>query len=346
MYLDHFGLARLPFQVTPDPHFYFDSAAHRRAMSTFAYGLSKGEGFVVVTGEVGAGKTTLVQYMLDRLDTDQITVAKLNTSQLAAESLIRYVARDFGCRPDGADKSDALASLRERLVDQFDRGRLPLLIVDEVQALPHDSLEELRMLSNIQAGGAPVLQILLVGQPQFRARLDDPDLEQLRQRVVASYHLNGLDPSEVHDYIAHRLREAGWDGRRIFGADSIDPICRVTKGNPRQINRLCDRLLFNAYFNSAQTVHAQDVADVVAEMADEGLITRPADRAGDTAASRTGASAEDETPGDAGPDAASGEREIRPTVVHEVARLRALLAGQRARLDRIAEAARVRDGQR
>jgi type II secretory pathway predicted ATPase ExeA len=282
-------------------------------MSTFAYGLSKGEGFVVVTGEVGAGKTTLVQYMLDRLDTDQITVAKLNTSQLAAESLIRYVARDFGCRPEGGDKSDALASLRERLVDQFDRGRLPLLIVDEVQALPYDSL-------------------------------DDPDLEQLRQRVVASYHLNGLDPSEVHDYIAHRLREAGWDERRIFGADSIDPICRVTNGNPRQINRLCDRLLFNAYFNSAETVHAQDVADVVAEMADEGLITRPADRPAATPARAGAASAE--TTRDADPAATSGERESRPAVVDEVARLRALLDGHRARLHRIAQATRVKDGQR
>lgn len=339
MYLDHFGLQRLPFQVTPDPQFYFDSAVHRRAMSTFAYGLNKGEGFVVVTGEVGAGKTTLIQFMLNRLDTDQIAVANVNTSQLGADSLIRYVARAFGCTLQGSDKADALEALRDRLVDLFDTGRLPLLIVDEVQALPEDSLEELRMLSNIQAGGAPVLQILLIGQPQFRKRLDDPNLEQLRQRVVASYHLTGLDETEVAAYVHHRLVEAGWDGRRIFDESAVAEICTATQGNPRQINRLCDRLMFNAFFADQRGVTGEDVRDVLADMREEGLLPNAPAEAPGQPTSEPPAHDHGRDQASSGGDSGPGRPPADGQDGHlkrEVGELRRLLAAHRTRMRRIA----------
>lgn len=272
MYREHFGLERLPFQLTPDARFFFDSAGHKRALNTFVYGLSKGEGFVVVTGEVGAGKTTLLELVLQRLDLDSLAVARINTTQLEADSLIRFVAIEFECEARGGDKSEILAELRDRLTELFDAGTLPLLIVDEVQALSPPALEELRMLSNFQVGDQPLLQILLVGQPEFRQRMHAPDMEQLRQRVVANYHLGSLSEHEVKAYIEHRLHRAGWDGRTIFDDEAFRVVFEETGGNPRKINRLCDRLLYNAYLMEATVVDGAAAREVADEMRDEGLL--------------------------------------------------------------------------
>lgn len=276
MYLDYYHLKRLPFQITPDASFFFDGRPHRRALSTVAYGLSKNEGFVVITGEVGAGKTTLFEYTLQRLADDRIVAVKINTTQVGSENLLRLIAAQFGLSVGGGSKAELLCALEDELVRLHHQRKVALVVVDEVQGLSHEALEELRMLSNFQSNGKPLLQMLLVGQPEFRQRLAEPDLEQLRQRIIASFHINRLSVDDTRGYIEHRLRFAGWDGRRIFAADSFEAIFNATGGLPRRLNRLCDRLLLFGYLEDRGVLTAADVEEVVQEMQEEGLIELPA----------------------------------------------------------------------
>ena len=272
MYLDYYHLKRLPFQITPDASFFFDGRPHRRALSTVAYGLSKNEGFVVITGEVGAGKTTLFEYTLSRLADDRIVAVKINTTQVGSENLLRLIAAQFGLSVGGGSKAELLCALEDELVRLHHQRKVALVVVDEVQGLSHDALEELRMLSNFQSNGKPLLQMLLVGQPEFRQRLAEPDLEQLRQRVIASFHISRLSTDDTRGYVEHRLKLAGWDGRRIFAPDSFSAIFEATGGLPRRLNRLCDRLLLFGYLEDRGVLTAADVAEVVEEMREEGLI--------------------------------------------------------------------------
>ncbi len=272
MYLDYYHLKRLPFQITPDASFFFDGRPHRRALSTVAYGLSKNEGFVVITGEVGAGKTTLFEYTLSRLADDRIVAVKINTTQVGSENLLRLIAAQFGLSVGGGSKAELLCALEDELVRLHHQRKVALVVVDEVQGLSHDALEELRMLSNFQSNGKPLLQMLLVGQPEFRQRLAEPDLEQLRQRVIASFHISRLSTDDTRGYVEHRLKLAGWDGRRIFAPDSFEAIFEATGGLPRRLNRLCDRLLLFGYLEDRGVLTASDVAEVVEEMREEGLI--------------------------------------------------------------------------
>lgn len=272
MYLDYYHLNRLPFQITPDASFFFDGRPHRRALSTVAYGLSKNEGFVVITGEVGAGKTTLFEYTLSRLADDRIVAVKINTTQVGSENLLRLIAAQFGLSVGGGSKAELLCALEDELVRLHHQRKVALVVVDEVQGLSHDALEELRMLSNFQSNGKPLLQMLLVGQPEFRQRLAEPDLEQLRQRIIASFHISRLSTDDTRGYVEHRLKFAGWDGRRIFAPDSFAAIFEATGGLPRRLNRLCDRLLLFGYLEDRGVLTAADVAEVVEEMREEGLI--------------------------------------------------------------------------
>jgi general secretion pathway protein A len=247
MYEDHFGLTSRPFQLTPDPRFWFSTTTHRKAMAYLGYGLAQGEGFIVITGEIGAGKTTLVGHLVETLDPQRINVVRLVSTAIHADDLLRTVATAMGVDPAGLAKAQLLTAIERGLHAVARTGRRTLLVVDEVQALPVDSLEELRMLSNFQAGGRALLQILLLGQPEFRDRLHGSDaLEQLRQRVIAIHHLDPMGEDEVADYVAHRLSVAGWQGRPDFAADSFAALHQGSGGVPRRLNQLAGRVMLAA----------------------------------------------------------------------------------------------------
>ncbi len=239
MYEDHFGLTGRPFQLTPDARFWYETATHRKAMAYLGYGIAQGEGFIVVTGDIGAGKTTLVGHLTGLLDPAALNVITIVSTAIAADDLLRVVATGLGVDPANLTKAQLLTAIERGLHAVKRSGRRTLLIVDEVQALPVDSLEELRMLSNFQAGGHALLQILLLGQPEFRERLQGSErLEQLRQRVIAIHHLDPMEPHEVADYVAHRLSVVGWQGRPDFADDAFETLYRGSGGVPRRLNQL------------------------------------------------------------------------------------------------------------
>ena len=271
MYLEHYGLQHLPFQITPDVRFFFESQGHSRARATIIYGLSKNEGFVVVTGAVGAGKTTLLEHLLAAGRFEDAVVARINTTQLGAENLLELIAYRLGLPQIAPTKAGLLRDLESFLLATRAAGRRTLLIVDEVQNLSPQSLEELRMLSNFQDAENPLLQTLLVGQPEFRQRLGQPDTEQIRQRVIASYHLAPLALEDVPAYIAFRLKHAGYAGYPLFTPDALAEIATETGGVPRKINRLCDRALLYGYLEDRHELDGPALADVIQEMRAESL---------------------------------------------------------------------------
>lgn len=274
MYTDFYRLSGFPFQLTPDFRFFFDSRPHRKAMAYLTYGLSKGEGFVVITGEVGAGKTTLIDYLLSSLQGKSIVTARIVTTQIQADDLLRLVASSFGIPSQDADKATLLRRLETFFIGNLQAGRRSFLVIDEAQSLAPSSLEELRMLSNFQVEHQPVLQMYLVGQPEFRRLLSSGTLEQLRQRVIASYHLVPLDAEETRAYILHRLQRVGWQNDPVFGEDTIAKVYEHTGGVPRKINLLCDRLLLFGYLEEKHALGVNDVADVVGDLEQE--VTSPA----------------------------------------------------------------------
>lgn len=270
MYDQYYGFSGRPFQLTPDPDFYFESASHKKALSYLGYGLNQGEGFIVITGEVGAGKSTLVAHLMQRIDPQALTVAQVVTSALDGEELIHVVAQAFGLAVEGHDKAGALGAIERFLQDEAREGRRCLLVVDECQNLDLTALEELRMLSNFQLGSHPLLQSLLLGQPEFRRTLaHHPDLEQLRQRIIASHHLEALDADEVEDYIVHRMKQVGWDGRPILEEGLLPALYAATDGIPRRVNQVMNRLLLLGAIEEKETVGTAMLDAVLAEMASD-----------------------------------------------------------------------------
>ena len=276
MYLEHYDFKAFPFQLTPDHRFFFDSRPHRKAMAYMTYGLSKGEGFIVVTGEVGSGKTTLMNYLLTTLSGQNIVTAKVVNTQVQADDLLRLTALAFGIDRGDMNKGLLLRALEATLARHASAGRRGLLIVDEAQGLSHAALEELRMLSNLQVGSRSILQICLLGQPEFRKTIVRPDLDQLRQRVIASYHLGSMDADDTKSYIQHRLLQAGWRGNPHFAEDAAAAIHKHTGGIPRKINFLCDRLLLYGYLENEDRFCAEDVESIVREMTEETVGIRSA----------------------------------------------------------------------
>jgi putative secretion ATPase (PEP-CTERM system associated) len=266
VYETFYHLSGLPFQLSPDPRFYFASQSHRKAMVYLVYGLNQGEGFVVVTGDIGTGKTTLLGRLLAGLDTKKYLAGTVVTTQLDPVGMLRMVASAFGLTgaPD-EDKASLLRRIEQFLVAAQKAGRQPLLIIDEVQNVPIRSLEELRMLSNFQLQHRSLLQTLLVGQPQFRATIGGPELEQLRQRVTASYHLGPLDEADTRGYIEHRLRLVQWKGDPEITDTAFSKIYKHSGGLPRRINTLCSRLLL---YGSLEGLHRLD-DDVVEKVVEE-----------------------------------------------------------------------------
>jgi putative secretion ATPase (PEP-CTERM system associated) len=268
MYEQFYGFSGRPFQLTPDPQFYFESISHKKAMSYLGYGLAQGEGFIVITGEVGAGKSTLVAHLMQRVDAKALTVAQVVTSALDGAEIVHVVAQAFGLPVEGHDKAGALGAIERFLQDEARAGRRCLLVVDECQNLDLEALEELRMLSNFQLGAHPLLQSLLLGQPEFRRTLaQHPGLEQLRQRIIASHHLEALDAGEVEDYVTHRLRHVGWQGRPGFEDGLLDALYRHTGGIPRRVNMAMNRVLLLGAIEERDSLSVAMLDDVIAEMA-------------------------------------------------------------------------------
>ncbi|GAB4173317.1 MAG: XrtA-associated ATPase [Rhodocyclaceae bacterium] len=269
MYETFYGLTAKPFQLNPDPTFYFDSRGHHRALSYLEYGLHQSEGFIVITGEVGAGKTTLVRHLVQKLDPEKVVAAQLVSTQLDAEDILRLVSAAFGLRSKRLEKADILLGLEMFLVSLTAVGKRALLIVDEAQNLTQRAVEELRMLSNFQLGEHALLQSFLVGQPEFRDIMQGDNMQQLRQRVIASYHLGPMDAEETRAYIEHRLSLVGWKENPRFEGAAFDAVFGFTKGIPRRINTLCDRLLLAGFLEGKKVLAAADVDAVVEEMKSE-----------------------------------------------------------------------------
>jgi general secretion pathway protein A len=258
MYESFYGLRDKPFRLTPDPAFFFGSKGHKSALAYLEYGLSQGEGFMVVTGEVGAGKTTLLRNLLGKLEPTQIVAANVTNTHLDSDNTLRVVAGAFGLPFEDASKAMLLTTLEKFFRQCRQKGQRALLVVDEAQNLTPRSIEELRMLSNFQNDDKSLLQTFLLGQPEFRTTLQSESMRQLRQRVIATYHLGPMDVDETRAYIEHRLHTVGWHSDPAISADAFKLIFDFTGGIPRKINHLCDRLFLMGYL---EEIHAFDIAE-------------------------------------------------------------------------------------
>lgn len=276
MYANFYGLRTPAFQLTPDASFFFDSPQHKRAMAHLTYGLHHAEGFIVITGEVGAGKTTLVDRLLLEIDPTSYVTAKIVTTLLEGDDLLRMVASGFGLNPAGMTKAMLLTGIQEFVTAQYEARRRAVLIVDEAQNLTFEALEELRMLSNIVIGKDTALQSFLLGQPQFRGTIGSPAFDQLRQRITGAYHLGPLGEEDCRAYIQHRLICAGWKDDPRFADECFPVIYRNTGGIPRRINSLCTRLLLFGFLEESHSITADDTERVAADLRAELLeITAP-----------------------------------------------------------------------
>ena len=269
MYESFYGLTCKPFQLNPDPSFYFASKQHRRAMAYLEYGLNQNEGFIVVTGEVGAGKTTIVRGLLNDLDSEKVVAAQLVSTQLDADDTLRMIAGAFGVGTRNVGKSEMLLALEAFLVDVTRQGKRCLLIVDEAQNLTPRAVEELRMLSNFQFGTQALLQSFLIGQPEFRKIMQSPQMQQLRQRVIAACHIGPMDQDETQAYIEHRLKCAGSKGSPRFDAGAFEALFEASGGVPRRINGHCDRLLLSGFLSGKSEFTRADVEEVARELREE-----------------------------------------------------------------------------
>lgn len=275
MYQEYFGLTGKPFQLSPDAAFFFASREHKRALAFLEYGLDQADGFIVITGDVGTGKTTLAQTLLKRLDPKELLVATIVTTQLKEDDLLHLVAATLGLRVANASKAILLRELERMFQQQAREGRRVLIVVDEAQNLPPASVEELRMLSNFAQNGKPLVQVFLLGQEEFRATLLGPGFEQLRQRVIATYHLNPLDAAETRTYIEHRLSRVGWNHDPEFTDDAFEAIHAFSNGVPRRVNNLCDRLMLYAFLEEQHRIDKALVETVSQEIGAEFWNGRP-----------------------------------------------------------------------
>ncbi len=243
MYEQFYGFTTKPFRLSPDPRFFFNSAGHKRALAYLRYGIKQGEGFIIITGDVGTGKTTLVGALLRMLERENVVATNIVTTQMQADDLLKMVAAGFGLPYQRVGKAAVLRSLEAFFRACRAEGKRALLVVDEAQGLPRKAIEELRMLSNFQEGGRMLLQSFLLGQREFRTTMRSEGFEQLRQRVIAAYHLRPLGAEETRGYVEHRLRVVGWKGDPQIDEEVFAGIYHFTEGVPRRINTLCDRLL-------------------------------------------------------------------------------------------------------
>jgi general secretion pathway protein A len=265
VYLDYYGLKELPFDLTPNPRFLFYSAKHREAFNHLLYGIRERKGFVQLTGEVGAGKTTLCRAMLEQLDRNYATALILNPA-LNAEQLIRAIAIEFGLDVKGFDHLETLSALNHYLLALVEQNREAVLIIDEAQDLTDELLEQIRLLSNLETDDRKLLQIVLLGQPELRDRLNNPRLRQLRQRIIIRYHLLPLNRFEVSQYVQHRLEVSGAKGRPYFTQPALWRIHRYSRGIPRLVNAVCDKALLAGFVNQMDRLDYRVIGVAIREL--------------------------------------------------------------------------------
>ena len=270
MYRDFYGFSVKPFNLVADPGFLYMSSKHRLALTYLEYGLMDGIGFVLLTGEIGAGKTTLIRKLLSQLPED-IEVAVVFNTNVSAEQLVELILQEFELKARGRRKAAHLDILNQFLINKYGEGQRVVLIVDEAQNLSLEALEEIRMLSNLQTDQEPLLQILLVGQPSLRMKMQNPSLAQLSQRVAVSYHLKSLDLQETKEYIFYRLRKAGGEKSQIFQAKAIESIFSYSQGIPRAINTICDAALVYGYADELRVIDGKVIEQVVKDKEEVGL---------------------------------------------------------------------------
>lgn len=269
MYENFFGLREKPFNVTADPNFLFFSKKHREAFDYLIYGIKERKGFLEITGEIGTGKTTLCRALLNQLDEKRKTAFILN-SNLPELQLLLAITTDFGLLIKPKTKINILSELNKFLIEQLKSGYNVVLIIDEAQNLKATQLEQIRLLSNLETDKEKLIQIVLVGQPELKIKLDSPGLEQLRQRIAVRYHILPLEREEVDDYIYHRLHVAGCDGNVQFEADAISEICDYSGGIPRLINVACDKALLLGFVLETKTISADMIKRAIEEI--EGYV--------------------------------------------------------------------------
>ena len=265
MYLEPFKLKELPFRLSPDPQFLYLSKQHARAKAYMESTIWFTDGFVVITGEIGSGKTTLIESFLKEVPSD-VVVAQINQTQVSAIDFLQAVLVQFGFSPFKMRKGELISTLNTFLIEQYSAGRKVLLIVDEAQNLTMRVLEEIRLLSGVETTKDKVLRIILAGQPELSDKLDAPELAQLMQRVRLRFHLQTLSEAETHGYIQHRLEVAGAGDREIFAADTFAEVFRYCGGGPRLINTLCDTAMMAAYMSDRATVTRADIISAVREL--------------------------------------------------------------------------------
>lgn len=265
MYLEFYGLRQPPFDITPNPRFLFHSNKHREAFNHLLYGIRERKGFVQLTGEVGAGKTTLCRALLEQLDGKFSTALILNPV-LNGDEMMKAIAAEFGLEAKGKDRMETVATISDFLLKQTLAGRETVLIIDEAQNLTEDLLEQVRLISNIETDDRKLLQIVLMGQPELRDRLNSPRLKQLRQRITVRYHLNPLTRAEVGQYIHHRLALAGGQGRPTFTTPAVWRVFNYSKGIPRLVNALCDKALLASFVERSPVVNFRMVGRAIREL--------------------------------------------------------------------------------
>jgi len=271
MYEKFYGLRQRPFTLTPNPDFLYLSRVHEEAMGYLRFGIESEAGFIALTGEVGAGKTTVLQALLRTLD-QRVTVARLVNTLLDPRELLESILIDLGADTVPASKPAMLRDLTIMLVNQRQQRRRVVLVIDEAQNLSYPSLEELRMLSNLETETAKLMHIVLVGQPDLRDRLMSPDLDQLSQRVTVRYHLDPLDGTDTHEYINHRLRHAAAAAPMTFGPELTSAIHDRSGGLPRLINVICDAVLMAGYGEDRPVITTPLLVDVIRELEENGQL--------------------------------------------------------------------------